>query len=661
MSDQTAAARNRAKAARDADVGAELQNALASVNWKRRNKCGKSLRDFAATYCVGAGGFLEEPPPPSMRGILDEMQTAIGDSSAPYHIRIARGHGKTSYMKCAVAFVLSYGIRRYVVSVAANAKKASAIIKDIGSFMCTSPKWCQDFPEVSVPLRRLGGAAQRARTQTCNSENTNSRVSATDIQLPTVRNAKTNELYPTSGAVLTAVGLTGNARGLVVGSMRPDLVLFDDLQDETLAKNEERVLEAAQTVRKSFMGLAGHRKKIAAIMTSTPIAPRDLSELFAADKAWKTTTYRMVLSFPRCFGAKDGDLWQEYADIYQSEKLAGRKPHVAANRFYRAHRAEMDAGAEVLNPHNFDRRTEISAIQHALNLYFRDGEAAFMSEYQMEPPRNAFVFELTAETILHRIRSGVPACTIPDGTVLTVAATDLNPGYAITTAVTAFDVMRTGFVTAYAVSPVKIPDNLNDTEFGSRLFNALCEHGRRIASWGIRIDLWGIDAGGRQFDTVTRFVKAQAGLVCGRQTPMLGRAGQNWNPFVRSRIRAALNDTVRCRDAQRRSWLAFNADVYKEAAQKAWGAEAGAAGGLSLFDGGLNHSKFAVQVANETLISKTPKPGLDGQHVYKWRTREPHDYGDCLAMCYALAGSEALTGDGTHGAGHHNRRKVYNG
>ena len=102
---------------RHSDVGADFDAALAEVDWKRRKRCEKSLVAFAAAYCTGEGGFLETRPPKSMQGILEEMQTAIGDSSTPYHIRIARGHGKTSYMKCAVVWALSCGLRRYIVSV----------------------------------------------------------------------------------------------------------------------------------------------------------------------------------------------------------------------------------------------------------------------------------------------------------------------------------------------------------------------------------------------------------------------------------------------------------------------------------------------------------------------------------------------------------------
>ena len=61
---------------------------------------------------------------------------------------------------------------------------------------------------------------------------------------------------------------------------------------------------------------------------------------------------------------------------------------------------------------------------------------------------------------------------------------------------------------------------------------------------------------------------------------MLGRAGQNWNPNVRSRIRSEKNATVLCRDPQGRRWLAWNADEYKEKMHRAWGAEPGGGGNI---------------------------------------------------------------------------------
>ena len=652
-------AKSRAKSSH-ADIGGDMDAALAGIDWKCRRRAERDFLFFLKTYATSedpnAGAFLEIPPPPEMRPIIRDMEQGIGDASIPYHIRVARGHGKTAYTKGAVLWTTTTGRRRYVVAVGANEGNAENIIEDVYTCITQSPAYIRDFPEVALPFLKLAGAYQRAKTQKCHGQPTNARRAAGKIVLPTIADPRTGRPFPSSGVILEAVGFNAGARGKAKGILRPDFVIFDDLQNDDEAKSEGRVAEMARKIKKTFMGLAGHRKKIAAVMTSTPIEADDLSETFAADPGWKTKTYKMVLAWPKCHNPEATaeerkgvrDLWEEYWDIFNAEKAADREPHIAANRFYRKNRKEMDAGARVLNPQNFDAATELSGIQHAMNILLRDGEDTFMSEYQMQPPRNVFSFDLTAKLILQRIRRGTPPNTIPADTVLTVAATDINPGYAITTAVLTFDIQRTAFVTAYHVTPVKISERLNDTEFDARVFAALKAHGKEIAALGIHIDKWGIDAGGRQFPTVTRFVamaEAEVGLPA---VAMLGRAGQNWNPNVRSRIRNEKNATVLCRDPQRRKWLAWNADEYKEAAQRAWATETGAAGGLSLFDGGANHYKFAVQIANEKLKAKTKtrsKYGRDS-YAYKWQTKNPHDYGDCVAMCYALAGSEGITGSG---------------
>ncbi len=642
------------------DIAADLDAAIAGIDWKRRRRAERDFLFFLKTYCTSDdpadGGLLEIPPQPGMYPIVRDMEQAIGDASIPYHIRVARGHGKTAFSKGAALWVAATGRRRYEIAVGANDGNASGIIEDIFTNATTLPAFVADFPEIAVPFLKLQGAYQRAKTQKYHGANTNPRKAADRIVFPTVIDPRTGRPFPSSGVILEAIGFNAGARGKAKGILRPDFLIFDDLQNDDRAQSEGQVAKMAAKVKKTFMGLAGHRKKIAAIMTSTPIEADDLSETFAADPGWKTKTYKMVLSWPKCHNPEATaeerkgvrDLWAEYWDIFNAEKAADRLPHIAANRFYRKNRKAMDAGAKVLNPRNFDPATELSGIQHAMNILFRDGVDVFMSEYQMQPPRAAFALELSARHILSRIRRGVPPKTIPPATVLTVATTDVNPGYALSTTVVAFDIRLTAFVTAYHVTRIRIPENLNDTEFNARLFAALKDHAREIAAQGIPIDKWGIDAGGRQFNTVTAFaptVKAEFGIEA---VAMLGRAGQNWNPNVRSRIRNEKNATILCRDPQGRRWLAWNADEYKEKMHRAWATEPGADGGLSIFDGNANHYRFAVQVANEKLKAKTRVKSSDGKerYAYKWQTKNPHDFGDCLAMGYAIAGAEGLTGEG---------------
>ena len=650
-------AKSRAKSSH-ADIAADLDAALLAVDWKRRHRAERDFLYFLKEYGTSDdptdGAFLEFPPSKEMQPIVRDIEQAIGDASIPYHIRIARGIGKTAYTKGGAQWTTATGQRHYVVTVGANDENAGDIIENVFTNMTQNPKFIRDWPEISIPFLKLGGAYQRAKTQKFHGKPTNAKKSANKIILPTIIDPRTGRPFPSSGAILESVGFNAGARGKSKGILRPDLIIFDDLQNDEKAQSEGQVAKMTAKIKKTFMGLGGHRKKIAAIMTSTPIEADDLSETFANDPGWKTKTYKLMKSWPKCHNPEASpeerkgvrDYWEEYWEIFQAEKAADRVPHIAANRFYRKHRKEMDDGAEVLNPRNFDPATEISGIQHAMNILFRDGLDTFMSEYQMQPRRDAFAFELTWKTIMQRIRRGVPSRTIPPETVLTVAATDVNPGYAITTAIIAFDLQLTAFVTAYHVTPVKIPDRLNDTEFDARLTAALKAHAREIVAQGIKIDKWGIDAGGRQFPTVTKFVptvKAEFGIEA---VAMLGRAGQNWNPNVRSRIRNEKNATILCRDNQRRKWLAWNADEYKEKAQKAWATETGGAGGLSIFDGRANHYKYAVQIANEKLKAKTKIRDRDGREcfAYKWQTKNPHDYGDCVAMCYAIAGSEGLTG-----------------
>ena len=626
-----------------ASIDSVLDDARTRINKRRRAKAEKTLLGFVKAYGTDEGSLLEDLPAKSMEPILDEMQTAADDSSVPYHIRIARGHGKTSYAKLCAAWAAATGRRKYIVAVGSNADNARGIVEDVLSFFTDCPKFAQDFPEIAVPLMALNGVYQRSRSQTYRGKPTKIKLGMGIVVLPTIEGAKS------SGVILRSCGVDANARGMVKKKQRPDFLILDDLQKDDLAENEDRVIAAAAHIKKTFLGLAGHKKKIAALMTSTPIEPDDLSETFAKDPAWKTTTYQMIRRWPDVWNADDPErnLWAQYRDILRRETTAGNKtPHVPANKFYRAHFDAMNAGAEVLNPKNYDPAVELSGIQHAMNILFRDGEGVFDCEYQMHPRRHSFAFEISAELILSRVRRGTLPLHRPEDTELVVAATDINPSYALTTAIICFAADRTAFVTAYHVTRINIDDSENDTRYHALVYDALAAHAREIATAteGLRIDRWGIDAGGKQIAPVTRFVgNGKAEELSGAKTAvaLIGRAWRNWNNHPKHAVREGTNYTVPVKGEQDRRFTLWNADFYKEAMQKSWASEVGAPGGLSIFDGRADHTEFAIQVANEKL--KVKKQLIDG-YDFKWKTMEPHDYGDCLAMCYALAGADGITG-----------------
>ena len=613
---------------------------------ERRERCRQSLPLFMRTYCMGAGGFLKSEPSERMGEIIAHLQAAV-QSGGRTHIRMARAHGKSSFIKGACVYALAYGFRRFIVAVAARKGDASAMIDDIFTLCEDGETFAADFPEIAVPIRKLGGIMQRAQNQTYKGKRTKIGKTAERIVLPMIDGSAA------AGAVLVARGFKGAARGLVRGSMRPDLVLFDDLQDDKTAHNPQLVQQYDEIIEKGFLGLGGHDKQIAAFMTSTPICPDDLSEVYAAKTNWKTFTFPMLISPPDCWGMP-GDLWQQYFRIKQTAIQDGEPEHVKANEFYAANRAAMDAGAEGLNPAFYDHETELSGVQHAMNLRFANGEDAFAAEYQMHPVRQHDVFHISAPLIASRVNHGTAPFWIPPETVFTACATDLNPAYGFTTAVIAFDRNQTGFVTHYEVftgAPLPIHEDIPEKMRARLLTQALVNHGREIYGWckdhGLTINRWGIDAGGKQWDAVCDFARVAKKLCGCGCLPMVGRAGRAWNPRVKTRIADERNQTVLCADQPKGwRWLTFNADFWRETAQRAWLGEVGTPGALSLFDGqGTRHGEFAAQIAAEQLEYKITLQ--DGRTDYRWKTTgRKHDYGDAVTMCFALAGAFGISAGG---------------
>ncbi len=174
--------------------------------------------------------------------------------------------------------------------------------------------------------------------------------------------------------------------------------------------------------------------------------------------------------------------------------------------------------------------------------------------------------------------------------------------------------------------------------------------GKEIAALGLPIDGWGIDAGGLPFDAVASFAKNSSQLVGIPACACIGRASHIFNPFVRSKLRGAVNKTVLCGDAQEhvksgagKKYMFWDSDYYREAVQKALLSKIGLAGSLTLFKGDADeHSDYAMQVTNERLLLIQHKK--DGRDFYSWKSKEPHDALDATAQAFAIAASQGISG-----------------
>jgi hypothetical protein len=232
--------------------------------------------------------------------------------------------------------------------------------------------------------------------------------------------------------------------------------------------------------------------------------------------------------------------------------------------------------------------------------------------------------------------------TVPDWAQIVVAATDVNRSYAISSVIVAFGADQRAAVLWYGLQKMAVKDTFTEIETRRVIYEALAVEGRKLASMQCRPATWIIDAGGSPEGCVIGFA-ANAPQICGLQAvASFGRGWRNYRPTAgQNRIKIG-EQWHRVFKSHAESWLLYNADYWREIAQKGWIGSPGAPGSCSLPAG--NHAEFAAQVTREQL---TGKDDVGGRTVWIWDSAPgPHDFGDCMHMAFVMA---AASGIGTAG------------
>jgi hypothetical protein len=371
----------------------------------RRAACREDSALFAKTY------FPDRFPLPFCRDHLDAFRAmqACSEHGGRYARAMMRGGGKTTSAEVEALRALLYGLRRFLVLIQATQPLAALSLAKIQRALETNDLLLEDFPEVCFPIRALERIHNRARGQTQNRRPTNIQWKGDGVVLPTIAGSVS------SGAVIHVTGITGAFRGLnMVGPdgeiFRPDLVILDDCQTRDSAKSPTQTADREAIITDDVLALAGPTTEIAAVMLCTPIFPNDLSERFLDPEKhpdWNSQRGRMLRRFPDRM-----DLWDRYAELRKLGQREGDRG-AAATEFYREHRADMDAGADVTWPER-KKPGELSGLQSAMNL-FVDNPRGFRAEYQCEPEAVDLGFgikELGADQVAARL-SGTERYQVP--------------------------------------------------------------------------------------------------------------------------------------------------------------------------------------------------------------------------------------------------------
>jgi len=439
--------------------------------------------------------------------------------------------------------------------------------------------------------------------------------------------------------------------------LRPTLALLDDVQDRSVAKSAVQVADTIEIINGDVAGMGEAGTNLPILMSGNCIARGDVMEHYLDSERWKSIRVSCVDQWPD--GWKDGEgktaeIWKDWHALYQAGK--------GATTFYRKNKAVMTKNFRLSAPGTFRRVKGLSdAFCGVMLSYFKMGPEAFAAESQQMPlERTHTLYALTPQLVQSRVDKNMPPGQLPEWAEIVIAATDINPSYALTSVVVAFGANQRAAVVWYGLHPMSVPKEATQAVLNKTVHDALSNHGRTLAALPCRPKLWCIDARGVTTKRETNAVNpvknftTVSGHICGLVS--IACFGAGWRDF---RPRTSYAKTCRpgeelyfAQNSSRDQWLRYNADYWREVSQRGWTGEPGSPGSCSLPAG--KHSEFADQVCREQL---TGKAEVGGRTVWVWNTvpSQPHDFGDAMHMAYMGA---AYSGYGTGGQPKREKKKA---
>lgn len=400
-------------------------------NLERRLACLQDPELLLTTYFKAT---YSEPFTDDRRDMLKSIWRAAqfgGDQA----IAAPRGEGKTTLAMDGAFTLLLAGLTFFPVVIGKNQDAASDELKAIRERITASEEFCDDFPEIGVPLLAVGASTANARLQTVSGKFIGMFLGVKHFALPNIPTELLN--WPAGiesvarGQVIGAVGIDGRIRGFKFRSHRPTLAIIDDIEDKHSAKNDETILANEKTIEEDIGGMGSSAERIARVYLCTTLNRKCNAYRYTDRKqkpSWNGRRYRKMIQKPDRM-----DLIEQYIEMRQLRK-EGDPDAREAFAFWRDNRAELERGCKISNPYSYSKKThadgeplELSAIQAYFNRVADVGEQAVATEIDNDPPEESGPqgMGLTAELVSSRL-SGLSRLQLPANAEYLTAGIDVG-------------------------------------------------------------------------------------------------------------------------------------------------------------------------------------------------------------------------------------------
>jgi hypothetical protein len=340
-------------------------------DYARREACKNDLEKFLREYMKQT---FRKPFCSDHVKIIADFQTCV-ESDSDKALAADRGKGKTSLVKGALTWVLLYEHRRFPFWIGATGKDGKRNYKNLKAVFAKFEPLLEDFPEVCYPVRMLKGSSQRALTQTVGGELTGIVWGNEYLAFPVIEGLRDRSAY------FASCGIDGAVRGMNCEDIRPDMVIFDDIETHESSKSIVMTDDRMDIINNDVGGLVEPGGSMTQILLGSIQAVDCIVDVLTdpvRSPSWQGDRYRFLNSEPDKM-----DLWDSYMEMRRNTISEG--PSVA-NKFYLDNRESMDSGSEVSWEESYNpKKGEVSALQHYFNEWADKGEEFVMCEYQNEP------------------------------------------------------------------------------------------------------------------------------------------------------------------------------------------------------------------------------------------------------------------------------------
>ena len=366
---------------------------------ERWARCGASFSMFCTTYFPRVFYFAWSK---DLLRVVRKVQEVVLENQS-LAVAMPRGSGKTSLCRAALLWAILYGYHRYVMLIAAIARKSSDSMGVLKTALEKNDLLMEDFPEVCYPIRKLDNEPRKQRGQRYLGEHTNIKWELSRIVLPTIPGS------PSSGSIIDTTSMEGDIRGgnlsLPDGSsVRPSLVMCDDPQTPEVARSQGpggQTEHRLQTIVQDVQGLAGPGSTTAILVPCTVIKHGDVADRLLQRPDFRGERTKRLYSW-----STNTAMWDQYRELRDQAMREG-SPLSDVTAFYKARMCSqgrglddsaekcgdcparatcMDCGAQVDWAERFDvKHGEVSSLQNAMHDFYKYGPDGFAAEFQNEP------------------------------------------------------------------------------------------------------------------------------------------------------------------------------------------------------------------------------------------------------------------------------------